>query len=202
MISSLQAAAGGRALPTLADALGWHSRLYAGCRVPVPGYVGHLRGDPRVPELVDHEVGVGPPLADGLPERVGVWSTQVDAEIADLIPKIHAGLQYLDDLLPVGQRPRSVDHLHDVVALAAVVHGEWVRIHPFANGNGRTARTWAAAIALRYSLPVFITSKPRPDDVAYARAARESMGRPPNFRGNHDPAIAVFGHLLSLALLA
>jgi Fic/DOC family len=202
LLSSLQAVARTRALPTLADALGWHSALYVGCRVSVAGYVGHLRGDPAVPELVEYEVGVGPLLPDGLPERVGVWSARVAAEMAALMPKIHAGLQYLDGLLPVGQRPRSVDQLHDVVALTAVVHGEWVRIHPFANGNGRTARTWAAFIALRYSLPVFITSKPRPDDIAYARAARESMGRPPDFLGDHDPAIAVFGHLLTLALLS
>jgi Fic/DOC family len=201
LLSSLQAAARTRALPTLADALTWHSALYVGCRVPVAGYVGHLRGDPAVPELVEYEVGVGPLLPDGLPERVGVWSSRVAAEVAALMPKIHAGLHYLDGLLPAGQRPRSVDELHDVVALTAVVHGDWVRIHPFANGNGRTARTWAAFIALRYSLPVFITSKPRPDDIAYARAGRASMGRPPDFLGDHDPAIAVFGHLLSLALL-
>lgn len=34
--------------------------------------------------------------------------------------------------------------------LAAVVHGEWVRIHPYANGNGRIAGTWANWVATRY----------------------------------------------------
>jgi len=94
-----------------------------------------------------------------------------------------------------------VDELDAVVGLTARVHGEWVRLHPFANGNGRIARVWAAWLALRYSLPVFVTVKPRPGDLAYARAARDSMGRPPDFTGDHSTATAVFAHLLTLTLL-
>ena len=63
--------------------------------------------------------------------------------------------------------------------VTAAIHGEWVRIHPFANGNARTARVWAAWIALRYGLPVFVTVKPRPNDAAYAQAAFASMGSSP-----------------------
>jgi hypothetical protein len=33
--------------------------------------------------------------------------------------------------------------MRSTLLLAAILHGEWVRIHPFANGNGRTARLWA-----------------------------------------------------------
>ena len=72
---------------------------------------------------------------------------------------------------------------------------------PFVNGHGRTARLLAAHISLRYGLPIFVTLKPRPDDVAYARAARQSMGRPPAFIGDHSEATAVFVHLLALRLL-
>lgn len=198
---SLRATAGARFLPTLADLLGWHSTLYEGCRVPVAGNVGHLRGEAAVSELVDYEVGVGPDMPDGWPDRVGVWSHTVAAETTSFLAAAHAALTHLDDFLPTGRRPQTVDELHAVVALPAHVHGEYVRMHPFANGNGRTARTWAAFIALRYLLPVFVVAKPRPHDVAYARAARDSMGRPPTFTGDHSTAVAVFGHLLTLALL-
>lgn len=201
LVSSLRVGSAVRVLPTLTDVLGWHEKLYAGCRVPVAGYVGHLRGDASVPELTGYEVGVGPLLADGLPEKMGMPSTDVAAEVGSLLPAVHAALEHLDGMLPPGQRPRGVDELDAVVRLTAVVHGEWVRIHPFATGNGRTARTWAAFIALRYSLPVFVPAKPRPDDVAYARAGHDSMGRPPDFIGDHTTATAVFSHLLILALL-
>ncbi|MFP5345434.1 MAG: Fic family protein [Actinomycetes bacterium] len=52
------------------------------------------------------------------------------------------------------------------------MHGEWVRIHPFADGTGRTARIWVTWLLLRYGLPTFVTLEPRPTDTAYARAAR------------------------------
>ena len=201
LVSVLAATARNRVLPDLTDALDWHTALYAECRVPVAGYVGHLRGDASVPDLLGYEVGVGPLLPDGLPEKMGALSEGLAGEVGALVPAIHAGLERLDAVLPPGRRPTTVDQLDAVVRLSAVVHGEWVRLHPFANGNGRTARTWAAFIALRYSLPVFVTSRPRPDDVAYARAGRDSTGRPPDFVGDHGAATAVFGHLLSLALL-
>lgn len=79
--------------------------------------------------------------------------------------------------------------------------GEWVRIHPFVNGNGRTARLWTVFIARRYQLPALVSLQPRPADVAYARAAKRSMGRPPDFVGDHTEASAVFAHLLALRLL-
>lgn len=55
------------------------------------------------------------------------------------------------------------------------LHGLWVRIHPFANGNGRTARLWVWA-ALRYGLPSFVRTKPRPDATAYAAAMQGDYG--------------------------
>lgn len=201
LVSDLAAAAPSRAVPSLSDAASWHRRIYDGCTVPAAAYLGHFRGDPSHPELVGYEVGVGPDMPDGLPEKVGVWSADVEAALADFIAGVHAAFAVLDAALPVSDHPRTVDELQDVVMLTAEVHGEWVRIHPFANGNGRTARVWAALVALRYGLPVFVQLKPRPGDVAYLRAATASMGRPPGFTGDHDEAVAVFAHLLSLALL-
>lgn len=189
-----------RATPTSDDVRSWHSQLYVGCAVPVPGYVGHFRGDADVAELLGYEVGVGPVLADGLPERVGVWSGDLASEIAAFFSRVAAALAQLDSVVIPGARPGTVEELAAIVELTAIVHGEWVRLHPFANGNGPTGRLWTTLLALRYALPIFVSVKPRPDDVAYQRAGRESMGRPPDFVGDHSTAVAVFGHLLSVAL--
>lgn len=190
-----------RTLPTLATACTWHRRIYQGCRPPVAAYVGHFRGDVREPQLVGYEVGVGLPTGDGLREKVGVWSAELPAALAAFERGVHQAFAVLDAQLPPGSRPSTVDELEVVVRLVAEVHGEWVRIHPFVNGNGRTARVWAAYVALRYGLPPFVQLRPRPGDVAYARGAKRSMGRPPGFAGDHSEAVVVFANLLTLSLL-
>ena len=200
LVASLARAADQRALPDLDTALAWHRQLYAGCAVPVPGYVGHFRGDPAIPQLVGYEVGIGPRQPDRLPEKVGVWSGQLGAELPILLARVHAGLGQLDPALQPGIRPATAGAVLEVVQLAAAVHGEWIRLHPFANGNGRTARVWSNFIALRYCLPAFVTVKPRPDDVSYVRAGRDSMGRPPDFAGDHSAVTAVFIRMLALKL--
>lgn len=47
------------------------------------------------------------------------------------------------------------------VRLAAWAHAEWICIHRFANGNGRTARMWANFLFMRYGLPPVIHLRPR-----------------------------------------
>lgn len=79
--------------------------------------------------------------------------------------------------------------LHGVLTLGAVLHGEWVRIHPYANGNGRTARLWANWTALRYALPPLVTIKPHPGH-PYGAAALASM------QGDHSVTLAVFDRML------
>jgi Fic family protein len=69
-----------------------------------------------------------------------------------------------------------------------------VRIHPFANGNGRTARLWANFIAMRYGLPPFVTLRPRPGD-DYGAAAAAAMD------GDWRPTERVFRKLLGEALM-
>ena len=202
LLARMLAVSSARSMPGAVDVCRWHTDLYAGCSVPVAGYVGRFRGDPGVPELVGYEVGVGPIQPDGYPDRVGRWSAELPAALSSFFTGVPAALAQLDQVLGPGQRPTSVDELEALVGLTALVHGEWLRLHPFANGNGRTGRLWAAFIALRYSVPIFVSVKPRPHDLAYERAGRASMGRPPAFAGDHNTAVAVSGHLLSLGLLA
>ena len=187
-------------VPGAREVLDWHIQLYQSCRVPVAGYVGHFRGDPSVAELIGYEVGVGRLQSDGLPEKVGVYSTDLAVQIPALIAQIQAGIRHLDSVLEPGQRPVTTEAVEAVVLLAARVHGEWVRLHPFANGNGRTARVWANFIALRYSFPAFVSVKPRPAEAVYGRAGQASMGRPPHFIGDNRPATALFARMLAESL--
>jgi hypothetical protein len=82
-----------------------------------------------------------------------------------------------------------------IVRLCAYAHAEWIRIHPFANGNGRTARILANWLAVRYGLPPFVRIKPRPDDLIFAGAAALAM------RGEHDATEALCTSLLGQALV-
>lgn len=197
LITELRATATDRVLPTREELCRWHARLYAGCDVPVAGYVGHLRGDPDVPELIDYEVGLGARLKDGNLEKMGVWARQVGEEIDAVLAGLAAVFVELDAQLPTGQSPTTPDEILALISFAALAHGECLRVHPFANGNGRIARLLVAFICLRYGLPMFLHVKPRPESEDYIRASRDSMGRPRDFLGNHTSTTAVFAHMLA-----
>jgi hypothetical protein len=197
LITELDASATERILPTCEELCRWHARLYAGCEVPVAGYVGHFRGDPTVPELVDYEVGLGSQLKDGNLEKMGVWARLVSNEMGAVLAGLSAVFAELDARLPVGKAPTTPEEILAVISFAALAHGECLRVHPFANGNGRIARLLVAFVCLRYGLPMFLHIKPRPESDDYLRASRDSMGRPPDFVGNHTTTTAVFAHMLA-----
>ena len=186
-----------RLTPDLDKARRWHDDIYSGVTVPSLEYVGHFRGDPNYPDLLDYEVGVGPTLPDGLPDRVGIPAALIAPNLDRFITSLRDATTHLDAAIPFGQAPATQAELQSVVTLAAYAHGDWVRIHPFANSNGRTARVWANWVAIRYGLRPFVHLKPRPADSTYARAARESMGRPPSFTGNHAPTVGLFASMLA-----
>lgn len=171
--------------PSVSMAQEWHRRLYSGVPLPVPYYAGEPRdSDPACPELQGYEVAVG--TARGTPsELVPVALDRFQASARRAVSR-------LDDAIPVGQLPADGRELHGVLSLCAVLHGEWVRIHPFANGNGRTARLWANWAALRYGLPPFVTIKPRPGN-PYGLAAMASIS------GDHVAAVAAFDQMLRQA---
>jgi hypothetical protein len=170
-----------REFPTLASAKHWQSLLMKNLTVPETRFVGAFRGEPGL-ENLQVRVGV----------HYGVDAAKVAEELAGFERKLHALLRELDTMLPVGREP-DADQLAAVVDLCAWVHAEWVRIHPFANGNGRTARLWANFIAMRYGLPPFIRLRPRPN-FGYGEAGAKAM------QGDWKPTAVVFRHLLDAFL--
>ena len=167
-----------REIPTLEAARHWQSRMMEGLDVPDRRYVGAFRGEPGL-ERIQVRVGA----------NYGVDSVDVSEELARFEKKLQALVAELDALLPVDHE-LDADQLAAVIDLCAWVHAEWDRIHPFTNGNGRTARLWANSLAVRYGLPPFIRLRPRPN-AGYADAGAKSM------QGDWKPTAVVFRRLLS-----
>jgi hypothetical protein len=166
-----------RETPTLEAARRWQTLVMKGLDVPDSRFVGALRGEPGL-ENVQVRVGA----------NYGVDSANVAEELARFEAKLQTLVAELDALLPIGQEP-DADQLAAIVDLCAWVHAEWVRIHPFANGNGRTARLWANSLAMRYGLPPFIRLRPRPN-ASYGDAGAKAM------QGDWKPMAVVFRRLL------
>ena len=153
-----------RLAPTVEQGRGWQSNIMQGLTSPGSQYAGRFRGEPG---LEGREVAIG--------KSRGVSSDNVAEELNRFYDKLQRTLEALDALIKTDQ-DLGADEVAAVIDLCAWVHSEWVRIHPFANGNGngRTARLWANCIAMRYGLPPFVRLRPRPDG-GYAVASAEAM---------------------------
>ncbi|GAB5439870.1 MAG: hypothetical protein Fues2KO_02190 [Fuerstiella sp.] len=148
----------------------WHRLLMAGLK-PTGGaktsWFGQFRGEPGQESVRMKVQSVEAPAPN-----------QVTALLKDFIETLSEGIVRFDDEIPSATDSKvpglSRGTVLAIIGLMAFAHGEWIRIHPFANGNGRTARLWANWIAMRYGLPPFVAVRPRPR-AAYETAARKSM---------------------------
>ncbi len=148
-----------------------------GLKAPDARYVGTFRGAKGLQKV---RVWLG--------SHEGVAPSRVAGELAEFQRKLRAAVDKLDMRYPVGA-DLDVDGLEAVLELAAWAHAEWVRIHPFANGNGRTARLWANYVLMRYGLPPVVRLRPRPDG-GYGAAGAAAMV------GDWETTAAVFRKLL------
>ena len=189
ILHQIQTSASARLEPTVAMAQQWHRDVYAGVTLPVPYYAGEIRdSDPRFPELDGYEVAVG--------ARVAPPSHSVPNALAQYQAAFQLAVKPIDGAVAFVTGPTTAAELGAIAQLAALAHGEWVRIHPFANGNGRSARLWVAWIAARYRLPLFLQLRPRPADMQYAIAAGASM------TGSHTLMHIYFADCIRAALRA
>jgi hypothetical protein len=160
------ASIGSRAAPTVDLARDWHREMLEGIDVPDDAYRGGFRGDPH-PALVDYEVTVG--------MMTVTRANAVAAEIGGLITALVTWVCSLDEL-DASSDPDQLEpsFVEKVLTDAARLHGEWIKIHPFVNGNGRIARMWVLWLCGRYGLPQLLPLRPRPD-MGYTPASQLSV---------------------------
>ncbi len=177
ILARIAEASAQRKTPTLELARNWQRAFLEGLKVD-PRYVGAFRGEPGL-ERTGVKVG----------RLWGVHPSNIAQELREFEQKLQAALSRFDEALPV-EKDLNGDEVDAVIDLCAWAHAEWIRIHPFANGNGRTARLWANFLAMRYGLPPFVTLRPRPDD-GYEAAGARAM------RGRWQPTAAAFRRMLN-----
>ena len=173
VLASVKAEADRRVVPSVASARAWQRETMAGLSVPNPLYVGRFRGKAGL-RTVAVTIGGTPGVAPGGVARA---LREFEARLRAVVAALDARYPSASDL--------DVDGLAAVIDLAAWAHSEWVRIHPFANGNGRTARIWANLILMRYGLPPAVRLRPRPDG-RYGQACASAM------TGEWRPTAAIF----------
>ena len=163
--------------PTVAMVRRWQTLFMQGLKPTNPQYIGAFRGESGLKKT---RIKIG--------SHWGVPPAKVAEELHEFQQKLQAAVTQLDKLLPVDSE-LDTDELAAVTDLCAWAHAEWVRIHPFANGNGRTARLWANFLAMRYGLPPFVRLRPRPDD-GYGDAGTQAM------KGDWEATAIVFRRML------
>jgi hypothetical protein len=152
--------------------------MMARLRVPHPSHVGRFRGEAG---LETYRVRVG--------ANKGVPPDDVGGALATFEQRLQAAVAALDRRYPPEQE-LDADGLAAVIDLCAWAHAEWIRIHPFANGNGRTARIWVNVLLMRYGLPPVMRLRPRPD-AGYGEAGAAAM------TGDWRPTAAIIRQTLA-----
>jgi Fic family protein len=167
-----------RAVPTVEDARRWHVETMQNLQVPNPKFVGAFRGEPGLDNIQVRVAG-----------RYGVAAPEVAAELGHFERVLQQAIRRLDEWIPLDAE-LDADQLAAIIEVCAWAHAEWVRIHPFANGNGRTARLWVNSLASRYGLPPFLRLRPRPAG-SYGIASERAMF------GDRGPTVTLFHELLA-----
>ena len=131
----------------------WHREMMAGF-MDHPEMEGNFRDEDQVPRVLrGYDVGVG--------SNRGASHKEVLDLVEQFIKEFKTRIRKTDARWKRFSQTRGEVAFDQVIKLAAWAHGEWVWIHPFADGNGRTARLWVTYVLARYGLPP-IKIRPRP----------------------------------------
>jgi hypothetical protein len=146
----------------------WHQLMLDGVPLPEPEVAGGFRGSgPQQGRLRTYRVTV-----DGILQAVPPG--QVRSKMSIFERRLREKITALDPFIPAKAPPDQREA--QVLELCGWVHGELIYVHPFADGNGRMARSLVLWLAGRYGLPVFLDLRPRPSGPSgYEMAAKASM---------------------------
>lgn len=139
----------------------WHRAIHAGVQhVPRPEYIGGFRGEGSV-HLRNYGVEFGMNRAttgrfDGAPPLT------VASHLASFESQMIAALARWDAIMPT-LADVSLSRLNTVIEDVAALYATWIRIHPFADGNGRTARVLMNWVMVRYGQPLILPGRPVSD---------------------------------------
>ena len=157
----------------------WHRALFSNF-VPVVYYAGNYRQNDSTRICLKQDVHVG-----GIP---GCDYQRVLQRVVDLFEKLRISVAQTELIWGNLSRPERAKRL--ALMLAAFI-GEFIRIHPFINGNGRISRLLWAWGLMRFGIPVQCRVSPRPGP-PYPDLMAEAM------KGNDIPlAFSIAQHLAS-----
>ena len=138
--------------PSVDIVRGWHRTSVKGVRLAEPAVAGGFRGEGPAGTELPHRLAIIGLAFGELPDKVRI---RVEATFKTLEER----LDRLDSRLEAGDSHSEI--YADVIELCAWIHGQWVRIHPFADHNGSTARLLTINIGLLYGVPLKLPGKPR-----------------------------------------
>ena len=150
----------------------WHRDMMKGLAIPEAAPLGVRQAD-----LKGHFRG--PPKLPGIAIRVGAYwgvpADEVAAACDDVMQTLQTLIAGLDQQFSADQLDAmSAQDVSAICTAAAWTHAEWVRIHPFGNGNGRMSRLLGNWVLMRYGLRPVLRMRPRPDG-SYEDAAQQNM---------------------------
>ncbi len=139
-------------LPTSALVREWHRDSVQGVQLAERWVAGNYRGQgptgSRLSTYVNQVGGV-----EGAP------ASRVTQQVNDTFAELARQAAQLDARSAAGE---DLGQLYtDLLRLCAWIHGQWVRIHPFADHNGSLARLLTLSVGLRYGLALPLPGKPR-----------------------------------------
>jgi Fic/DOC family len=141
-----------------------HRALFKGLTPALyPHFAGNYRGAPK--ECLVHRLVFVP-----LDARVGSHPDIVAGEMDQLRQAIVTGLESLDSHLPNLTRG---EFLIQTIRFGCAVFEEFLRIHPYANGNGHMARYILWIVLARYGFHIRkFPVEPRPPEPRYTRSIK------------------------------
>lgn len=172
--------------PTDEAVRAWHKQSVRGVRLAEPAIAGGYRGEgPPTGQLATYLNGV-----NNVP---GAPAAEVGVFVARFFAELDARLDDLDARRAAGAT--LTDLYADVVRTAAWVHGQWVRIHPFADHNGSTARLLTINVGLLYGVHFKLPGKPRTDMPSHGLVLDYNLAAASQMQGNDQNMVLVLDRL-------